>query len=100
MEVTPELFDHIAKLAKLQFAPAEKENIRQEMQKMVSFVEKLNELDTTGVEPLIHMSQVVQIPRADIAKNGNTKKEGLLNAPQTDGQYFLVPKVIENPNQV
>jgi aspartyl-tRNA(Asn)/glutamyl-tRNA(Gln) amidotransferase subunit C len=99
MEVTTELFDHIAKLAKLKFADDEKENLRMEMQKMVSFVNKLNELDTTGVEPLIHMSQVVQIPRNDIAKNGATKADALRNALKTDGNYYMVPKVIENPNQ-
>jgi aspartyl-tRNA(Asn)/glutamyl-tRNA(Gln) amidotransferase subunit C len=98
MEITPQLFDHIAHLARLQFNEQEKEGIRMDMQKMVSFVEKLQEVDTTGVEPLIHMSAVVQSPRADIATNGNTKTEGLLNAPHSDNAYFLVPKVIENPN--
>jgi aspartyl-tRNA(Asn)/glutamyl-tRNA(Gln) amidotransferase subunit C len=99
MEVTPEIFDHIAKLAKLKFKEEEKDTLRKEMQKMVTFVEKLNELDTTGVEPLIHISKVTQLPRQDIAANGTTNKEGLANAPQTDGKHFLVPKVIENPNQ-
>jgi aspartyl-tRNA(Asn)/glutamyl-tRNA(Gln) amidotransferase subunit C len=99
MEITPQLFDHIANLARLEFPDNEKEAIRMDMEKMVRFVEKLNELDTTGVEPLIHMSDVQQIPREDVAKNGATKQEGLLNAPLTDGNYFLVPKVIENPNQ-
>jgi aspartyl-tRNA(Asn)/glutamyl-tRNA(Gln) amidotransferase subunit C len=98
MEITPQLFDHIAHLARLQFNPQEKEGIRIDMQKMVSFVEKLQEVDTTGVEPLIHISAVVQTPRIDIANNGNTKTEGLTNAPNSDGDYFLVPKVIENPN--
>jgi aspartyl-tRNA(Asn)/glutamyl-tRNA(Gln) amidotransferase subunit C len=98
MEITPQLFDHIAHLARLQFTEADKGAIRNDMQKMVSFVEKLNELDTIGVSPLIHMSKVMQEPRKDIAHNGNLKQESLANAPATDGQYFLVPKVIENPN--
>jgi aspartyl-tRNA(Asn)/glutamyl-tRNA(Gln) amidotransferase subunit C len=97
MEITPQLFDHIAHLARLQFAEGEKESIRKDMQNMVSFVEKLNEVDTTGVPPLMIMSNVTQQPRKDIAVNGNTKKEGLLNAPDTDGDYFMVPKVIEKP---
>jgi aspartyl-tRNA(Asn)/glutamyl-tRNA(Gln) amidotransferase subunit C len=97
MEITPQLFDHIAHLARLQFAEQDKENLREEMQKMVSFVEKLNALDTTGVAPLLHSSAVIQEPRKDIAHNGNTKKESLQNAPQTDGNYFFVPKVVENP---
>ncbi len=100
MEVTPQIFDHIAKLAKLNYSSEEKEILRAEMQKMVSFVEKLNELDTTGVAPLTHINAVIQKPRADIAINGATKQEALLNAPKTDGNYFWVPKVIENPNKV
>jgi aspartyl-tRNA(Asn)/glutamyl-tRNA(Gln) amidotransferase subunit C len=99
MEITPQLFDHIAHLARLQFSETEKDNVRIEMQKMVSFVEKLSEVDTTNVEPLIHISAVAQLPRMDEAKNGNSKNQGLQNAPHTDGNYFLVPKVIENPNQ-
>ncbi len=99
MEVTPQIFDHIAKLAKLKYNDAEKNTLRQEMQQMVSFVEKLNELDTTGVTPLTHISNALQIPRADIAINGATKTEALLNAPQTDGNYFLVPKVVENKDK-
>jgi aspartyl-tRNA(Asn)/glutamyl-tRNA(Gln) amidotransferase subunit C len=98
MEITTQLFDHIAHLARLQFNPQEKEGIRMDMQKMVSFVEKLQEVDTTGVAPLIHISAVEQTPRTDVANNGNTKMEGLMNAPNSDGDYFLVPKVIENPN--
>jgi aspartyl-tRNA(Asn)/glutamyl-tRNA(Gln) amidotransferase subunit C len=99
MDVTPQIFDHIAKLAKLQFAIDEKEALRQEMQKMVSFVEKLNEVDTSHVEPLTHMSLQNQIPRKDIAQNGNSKIEGLKNVPQKNEDYVLVPKVIENPNK-
>jgi aspartyl-tRNA(Asn)/glutamyl-tRNA(Gln) amidotransferase subunit C len=99
MQVTPEIFDHVAKLAKLRFADDEKEALREEMQKMVSFVEKLNELDTEGVEPLTHMSHVVQSPREDIAKKEYSKSDGLKNALVKDEHYFLVPKVIENPNK-
>jgi aspartyl-tRNA(Asn)/glutamyl-tRNA(Gln) amidotransferase subunit C len=100
MEVTPQIFDHIAKLAKLQYNETEKNVIRQEMQQMVTFVQKLNEVDTTGVTPLTHINTAIQIPRQDVANNGATKQEALLNAPHSDGNYFLVPKVIENPNKV
>jgi aspartyl-tRNA(Asn)/glutamyl-tRNA(Gln) amidotransferase subunit C len=99
MEVTPQIFDHIAKLAKLKYNDQEKETLRNEMQQMVTFVEKLNELDTTGVEPLTHISHVIQQPRQDTAINGATKQDALLNAPQTDGNYFIVPKVVENKNK-
>lgn len=97
MQVSPEIFDHIAQLAKLKFADKDKEALRNEMQKMVSFVEKLNELNTDGVEPLTHMSHVVQNPREDISQKDFLKKEGFQNAPLHDDHFFLVPKVIEHP---
>jgi aspartyl-tRNA(Asn)/glutamyl-tRNA(Gln) amidotransferase subunit C len=99
MEVTPQIFDHIAKLAKLKYNDSEKEKLRAEMQQMVTFVEKLNEVDTTGVTPLTHINNAAQQPRQDVALNGASKTEALLNAPQTDGNYFIVPKVVENKNK-
>ena len=62
---------------------------------MISFVEKLNELNTSGVEPLLHMSDNVNILREDEVKGGITRKEGLKNAPVHDEQFFKVPKVIK-----
>jgi aspartyl-tRNA(Asn)/glutamyl-tRNA(Gln) amidotransferase subunit C len=98
MEVTEALFDHIAHLARLQFAPHEKEGLRADMQKMVSFMEQLNALDTTGVAPLLQINQHAQDLRADEVHIAATREAALLNAPDSDGVYFKVPKVIENPN--
>jgi aspartyl-tRNA(Asn)/glutamyl-tRNA(Gln) amidotransferase subunit C len=95
MEVTTEIFEHIATLAKLRFEESDKNTLRLEMQKMVTFVEKLHEVDTTNVAPLTHMSQVTQNPRTDVATVTILKNETLKNAGKHDGQYFLVPKVIE-----
>ena len=61
---------------------------------MIQFVEKLNELDTTGVEPLLHMSDNVNILREDEVKGSIDRTEGLKNAPVQDGVFFKVPKVI------
>ncbi len=98
MEITPQLFDELAHLARLQFADNEKDAIRLDMQKMIQFVEKLNEIDTTNVAPLVHITSAIQQPRADIANNGNTTAEVLLNAPASKNNYILVPKVIDNTN--
>ena len=94
MEVNDELVNNIALLARLEFAEHEKEEIKLDMQKMISFIEKLNELDTTGVEPLLHMSDNVNVLREDEVKDGITRDEALLNAPIHDEQFFKVPKVI------
>ncbi len=94
MEVTPELIDKLSRLARLRFNEQEKESIQKDLEKMIGFVEKLNELDLEGVEPLMHMSQSVNVLRDDVVAGSITRKEALQNAPAHDEQYFLVPKVI------
>ncbi len=94
MEVNDELIDQLSNLARLTFRPEEKEGIRNDLQKMISFIEKLNELDTTGVEPLLFMTDEVNVLRDDEVKGSVTREEGLLNAPLKDDKFFKVPKVI------
>ena len=94
MEVNDKLVDKLANLAKLTFAPAEKAEIKEDLQKMISFIEKLNELDTTGVEPLLFMTSEINVLREDEVKGSVTRQQGLLNAPLKDEQFFKVPKVI------
>ena len=94
MEVNDELVDQLAHLARLSFEPAEKEGIKNDLQKMISFIEKLNEIDTTGVEPLLFMTSEVNVLREDEVKGSISREEGLLNAPLKDEQFFKVPKVI------
>lgn len=95
MEVNDTLVDKIAHLARLQFNDTEKATIKADLQKMIVFVEKLNELDTTGVAPLLHMSDNVNVLRADEVKGSITRATALKNAPLPDEQFFKVPKVIK-----
>jgi aspartyl-tRNA(Asn)/glutamyl-tRNA(Gln) amidotransferase subunit C len=94
MEVNDALVDKLANLARLQFNEEEKENLRKDLQRMIAFVDKLNELNTDGVEPLLHMSDTVNVLREDLVQGSISREEGLKNAPDTDGVYFRVPKVI------
>lgn len=94
MKVNDELIDKLANLARLTFEPTEKADIKKDLQKMISFIEKLNELDTTGVEPLLFMTDEVNVLREDEVKGSITRQEGLMNAPLKDDQFFKVPKVI------
>jgi len=96
MEVTDKLIDDLAKLSKLSFNETEKEELKTDLQKMISFVDKLKELDTTGIEPLTHMGYSDNALRVDVVKGMVTKEEALLNAPIKDDYFFKVPKVI-NP---
>ena len=94
MEVKDALVVKLANLARLKFDASEKEAIKNDLQKMIQFVEKLNELDTTGVEPLLHMSDNVNVLRADEVKGSVTRENGLKNAAVRDEYFFKVPKVI------
>jgi len=95
MEVNEALVDKLANLARLKFDESEKEAIKNDLQKMIQFVEKLNELDTTGVEPLLHMSGNVNVLRADLIKGSIRREDGLKNAAVHDEFFFKVPKVIK-----
>ena len=94
MEVTDELIDHLANLSRLSFKPEEKEAVRIDLEKMISFIEKLKEVDTTGVEPLLFMSDEVNVLREDVVEGSISQEVALQNAPVTDGKFFKVPKVI------
>jgi aspartyl-tRNA(Asn)/glutamyl-tRNA(Gln) amidotransferase subunit C len=88
------LVDKLALLARLRFEPSEKEEIKNDLQKMIAFVEKLNELDTSMVEPLLHMTNEVNVLREDEIKGSISRHDALKNAPEHDEKFFKVPKVI------
>jgi aspartyl-tRNA(Asn)/glutamyl-tRNA(Gln) amidotransferase subunit C len=94
MEVNDALIDKLAGLARLEFEPEEKERLKKDLQKMIEFVEQLQELDTEGEEPVLQMSSRTDVLREDQERAGFNREEGLRNAPLTDGIYFKVPKVI------
>lgn len=95
MNVDNELIDKLAALAKLEFDETSKEEIKADLQRILSFVEKLNELDTDAVEPLIYMSDERNVMRDDVIISEITHEEALLNAPKKDSDYFRVPKVVD-----
>ncbi|HVM89396.1 MAG TPA: Asp-tRNA(Asn)/Glu-tRNA(Gln) amidotransferase subunit GatC [Puia sp.] len=98
MEVNDALIENLANLARLHFNAEEKEEIKKDLQRMISFVEKLGELNTDGIEPQLHMTDEINVLREDEIQGSVTREEALENAPSTDGVYFKVPKVIKNPN--
>lgn len=95
MEVNDDLVDKLAKLSRLHFSEAEKPVIKKDLERMIGFIEKLQEVDTEGVEPLLHMSPVKNIQRADEVYGQLTAEQALKNAANHDGKFFRVPKVIK-----
>ena len=95
MQVDFPLVDKIATLARLEFSGEEKEQIRGDLEKILTFVEKLNELDTDNVDPLIYVTDETNVVREDEVKKLASHEDALRNAPKKDSDYFRVPKVID-----
>lgn len=95
MEVNHALIDKLSLLARLEIKPEEKEKLRTDLEQMIGFIEKLQELDTTGIEPLMHLTEEINVLRADELKGSVTREAGLENASGHNDQFFLVPKVIK-----
>jgi aspartyl-tRNA(Asn)/glutamyl-tRNA(Gln) amidotransferase subunit C len=95
MEVNDALVDKLAHLSRLAYSDAEKQEIKADLQRMIAFVEKLNEPDLTGVAPLLHVSDEINVLRNDEVKGSVSREEALRNAPLHDEQFFKVPKVIK-----
>ena len=94
MTIDEQTVDKVAHLARLELAAGEKAEMIKDMNKILGFMDKLNEVDTTGVEPLVYMTSEVNILREDEVEQVITTEEALQNAPEHDSSHFLVAKVI------
>jgi len=94
MKIDDQIIDKISRLAYLEFGEEEKEKIRQDLEQILTFVEKLRELDTENVEPLVYLSDKTDVLREDKKIPTLSTEEALLNAPDKSGHFFKVPKVI------
>jgi aspartyl-tRNA(Asn)/glutamyl-tRNA(Gln) amidotransferase subunit C len=94
MAVTKKDVEKIAELAQLKFSEEELDSFTPQMNEILNYMEKLNELDTENVEPLSHPVEQINVFREDELKPSITTEDVLKNAPAKDEQYFKVPKVI------
>jgi aspartyl-tRNA(Asn)/glutamyl-tRNA(Gln) amidotransferase subunit C len=95
MQIDKDTVAKVAHLARLELNEQETEAMVGDMNKILDFMAKLNEVDTNNVEPLIYMTNEVNTLRDDVVKQEITHEEALLNAPEQDSKHFLVAKVIE-----
>jgi len=94
-KITDETVEYVGILAKLSLNEEEKKQAAADMQKMLDHIDKLNELDTSGVEPMSHILKVNNVFREDVVTNGDAREDMLANAPENiEGQYG-VPKTVE-----
>lgn len=94
-QITDETIEYVGILAKLELDEAEKEAAKKDMGRMLDYIEKLNELDTAGVEPMSHVFPVQNVFREDIITNGDESEKTLRNAPEEKDNMFVVPKTFE-----
>lgn len=93
--ISDETIDYVGILAKLELNSEEKEQAKKDMESMLDYIDKLNELDTTGVEPMSHVFPVNNVFREDVVTNGDDRENILKNAPDEKNGMFNVPKTFD-----
>lgn len=93
--INDETIEYVGILAKLELSEEEKEQAKSDMGRMLDYIDKLGELDTTGVEPMSHVFPVQNVFREDVVTNSDTREELLSNAPEQKDGMFMVPKTFE-----
>lgn len=93
--ISDETIEYVGILAKLELSDEEKEAAKGDMARMLDHIDKLSELDTTGVEPMSHVFPVANVMREDVVTNGDNSEDTLSNAPERKDSAFVVPKTVD-----
>ena len=88
--------EHVARLARLELCPEERERMREQLDRILGYIDKLRQLDTAGVEPTSHAVPMVNVFREDELRPCLSPEEMLANAPDRSGEFFRVPRIIED----
>jgi aspartyl-tRNA(Asn)/glutamyl-tRNA(Gln) amidotransferase subunit C len=95
VKISKQEVEHVAKLARLELSEAEKEKLTDQLSNILTYVEKLNELDTSGIEPTAHVLDIKNVMRDDAAAPSLPQEQALANAPDKAAGHYKVPKIIE-----
>lgn len=93
--ISDETIEYVGILAKLELSDSEKEQAKKDMGSMLDYIDKLNELDTTGVEPMSHVFPVNNVFREDVVTNDDDRTNIIKNAPEEKDGSFMVPKTVD-----
>lgn len=96
MKIDDKLLDKLSDLSKLSLDDNSREKMKGDMEKMLTFIEKLNELDTADIDPLVYVNERTHVLRADVEIQSTTQDQALKNAPDKDTDYIKVPKVLRS----
>jgi|TARA_B110000914_G_scaffold134694_1_gene117754 aspartyl-tRNA(Asn)/glutamyl-tRNA(Gln) amidotransferase subunit C len=94
MKIDKKLISDLAKLAKLDFDDKSSLDMQDDLKKIIGFVEKLSEIDTDNIEPLVYLSEELNVMRDDMEVQNISQENALKNAPKKDSDYILVPKIL------
>jgi len=95
MEINNKLVQDLSRLAKLKFDKKSTEEMKEDLNKIIGFIDKLSDIETEGVEPLIYLSDEVNVLRTDEITHEISQENALKNAPQKDSDYFKAPTVLK-----
>lgn len=93
--ISDETMEYVGILAKLELSEEEREQAKEDMSRMLDYIDQLNELDTEGVEPMSHIFPLHNVFREDVVTNGDRREEILKNAPGQKDGMFKVPRTVE-----
>lgn len=93
--ISDETIEYVGILAKLELSDEEKERAKKDMAEMLDYIDKLGELDTTGVEPMSHIFDINNVIREDVVTNGDGTEDTLKNAPERKDSVLIVPKTVD-----
>ena len=93
--ISDETIEYVGILAKLELSDEDKENAKKDMASMLDYIDKLGELDTEGIEPMSHIFPVQNVMREDVVTHGDGSDDTLKNAPESNGEAFIVPKTVD-----
>lgn len=93
--ISEETMEYVGILSKLELSAEEKVKAGKDMETMLNYIDRLNELDTSGVEPMTHIFETENVMRDDVVTNGDRSEEMLMNAPKKHNMSFVVPKTVE-----
>ncbi|HHW01599.1 MAG TPA: Asp-tRNA(Asn)/Glu-tRNA(Gln) amidotransferase subunit GatC [Thermoanaerobacterales bacterium] len=95
MRIAKETVEHVANLARLYLSEEEKAEMTEKLNSILDYMDKLNELDTSDVEPTAHVIPIKNVFREDVVQESLPLEKALENAPDRDGNFFRVPRIIE-----
>jgi aspartyl-tRNA(Asn)/glutamyl-tRNA(Gln) amidotransferase subunit C len=95
MKITMKEVEHVARLARLELTGEEKERMRAQLDSILTYIDKLNELDTSAVEPTSHVLPMMNVFRDDEVRPSLSQEETLANAPDRQDLFFRVPRILE-----